>query len=157
MLSAFSVFFIFVFQDPCLEGQKDVDAGSTDQDAPMDTGANLSLILGRRQVGQSYRNVEELLLFARRLNSLGLLPALMFNFSRHVVTQLCCNLVKALKDAQWSKYYGTPELTLQTKAINKQRMDKYKVRFIWSNRLSFEFCIGVDQTSRNVNKDERPR
>lgn len=75
---------------------------------------------------ESFHNETALLEFCRKLHGLGLLPALMFNFSQAVVTHLFGSFFRLLVELQTKKYYGTPEAAAATRAINKKKMDDYK-------------------------------
>lgn len=120
--------------EPRLEIEEDVptakptpsgDGETTIVDQPV---SELARILKQPEAKNEFLDISKTIAFCRRLQTLGLLPALMFNLDRSIVNHLGQQTVVELMRLQHEKYYGTPEAAARTRAINKKRMDAYKAK-----------------------------
>ncbi|CDJ41656.1 DEAD/DEAH box helicase, putative [Eimeria tenella] len=95
-------------------------AGSSSRQSALQHFRNLDVF------PRDYLQPEKLLALCRTLDARRLLPALIFNFSRPQVRRMGIGLSRLLEDLQHNKYYGTEEAAYRTRAINKQRMERYE-------------------------------
>ena len=73
-----------------------------------------------------YNDPSELSKMLRKLESVGLLPTIVFNFDRGEINSMVESLTSLLQTRQWKKYHGTEERSYRTKQENKKRKDAYE-------------------------------
>lgn len=108
-------------------GLKDPPVKVTTQSASTTTSLKQVLANTNSHFGdKTLQDPNEFLALIRDMEARKLMPALVFNFNRSLASRLFYKVANKLVNEHHDKYYGSPESTAKTKAVNKRRQDEYR-------------------------------
>jgi hypothetical protein len=102
----------------------------------------------------SFLNPEKLQKLLKNLQKHNLLPSILFNFDRSLITRILTNLVTFLRNEQHKKYYGTEQVIIE---LHSKRVEKMWncTRNEWRRLKSTIETSGEDVLACVRNKNEK--